>query len=59
MKVNKFLTANFFTQLLYDDDIDIEFYNKDGIIDEKGPRVQFKSVLGIGLAWNIGDSKSK
>lgn len=60
MKVNKFLTANFFTQLLYDDDIDIEIdNNNDGIIDEKGPRVQFKSVLGIGLAWNIGDSKSK
>lgn len=60
MKVNKLLTANFFTQLIYDDDIDIEIdNNNDGVIDEKGPRVQFKSVLGIGLAWNIGDSKDK
>ncbi len=56
MKINKFLSANLITQLLYDDDIDIEIdKNNDGIVDEIGPRVQFKSVFGVGLSYTFGD----
>ena len=55
MKVNKYLTVNFQTQLIYDDDINIQIDNNDdGIIDEEGPRVQFKSVFGVGLTYNFG-----
>ncbi len=55
MKINKFLSANLITQLLYDEDIDIEVDNNDdGIVDEVGPRVQFKTVFGVGLSYNFG-----
>lgn len=48
MKINKFLTANFSTHLIYDDDIMID--------DGKGdlsPRVQFKEVFGVGLSFKF------
>lgn len=53
MKVNKVLSANLFTHLLYDKDIKTE--------TEDGPeaRVQFKSVFGVGLAYNFGAQLSK
>jgi hypothetical protein len=51
MKVNDFLTAKLTTNLIYDDDIIIgQDTNDDGIIDTSGPRVQFKQLLGIGIA---------
>jgi|SRR5688572_902740 len=54
MKVNKYITATLSTQLLYDDNTIItEDNNEDGIIDEAGPRTQFKEVLGIGLAYKF------
>lgn len=60
LKVNKYITANLQTQLLYDDDIDIAIDNNDdGIIDENGPRIQFKSVFGVGLTYNFGDKTKK
>lgn len=49
MKVNKFLSANINTTLKYDDDV--KSVDKDGI--QRGPKVQFKEVLGIGLAYNF------
>jgi len=59
-KVNGWLTTNFFTQLIYDDDIDIEVdNNNDGTIDETGPRIQFKSVLGVGATFTFGDKRKK
>ena len=58
MKINEFLSANFITQLLYDDDIKIEVDNNDdGVIDEVGPRVQFKTVFGVGLSYRFGDER--
>ncbi len=42
LKVNKYLSANISTSLIYDHDIEIE--------GESGPRTQFKEVFGIGLA---------
>lgn len=54
MKINKYLSANLTTHLLYDDDIDIAIDNNDdGVIDEVGPRVQFKQVFGAGLSYKF------
>lgn len=54
MKVNKYITTSVSTLLIYDDDIDIAVDNdNDGTIDGSGPRVQFKEVLAIGLAYKF------
>lgn len=56
MKVNKFFSATISTDLIYDDDIKIiEDKNDNGIIEsgEKGPRLQFKEVLAIGIAYKF------
>lgn len=48
MKVNKILSVNFNTMLIYDDDIKIV---KDGV--EIGPRTQFKEIFGVGLSFKM------
>ncbi len=54
MKVNKYVSATLSTHLLYDDDINIGVdSDNDGIIDESGPRTQFKEVLGVGLYYQF------
>lgn len=54
LKVNKFLSATITTHLIYDDDIDIAVdNNNDGIIDEFGPRTQFKEVLNVGFSYKF------
>jgi len=56
MKVNEFFSATISTHLIYDDDIKIvEDKNDNGIIEsgEKGPRLQFKEVLAIGIAYKF------
>ena len=54
LKVNKFFAATLSTNLVYDDDVDIVVdKNGDGIIDESGPRVQFKEVLAIGFSYKF------
>lgn len=50
MKVNKWLSANITTNLIYDHDIDVPLDNNDdGVVDGFGPRTQFKEVIGVGL----------
>lgn len=50
LKANEFLSATIATHLVYDDDIIIaEDTDGDGTIDRKGPRMQFKEVLSVGL----------
>lgn len=50
LKVNRFITTTITTHLLYDDDIAIAYdKNDDGIMDGKGPRTQFKEVIGVGF----------
>jgi hypothetical protein len=50
MKINDFLSANLITNMIYDDDIKIAIdKNNDGIIEARGPRVQFKEMFGLGL----------
>ncbi len=49
MKVNKFLSANLGTTLLYDDDI--KYVNEEGV--EKGPRIQLKQLFGFGINFKF------
>jgi hypothetical protein len=59
MKVNKFLSATIGTQLLYDHDVILQkkdpIVNDEGITTDsgRGPGVQFKEVLGIGISYKF------
>jgi hypothetical protein len=54
MKINKFLTVNINTLLIYDHDIQIgKDTNSDGTPDEFKPRIQFKELFGLGLAYTL------
>lgn len=54
MKVNEYISANFGTHLIYDDDIDIAYdNNKDGVTDGVGPRTQFKQIFGAGFSYKF------
>ena len=57
LKVNKFISANLVTQLLYDDKIKTPSdLNENGITEPgefAGPRVQFKEILGVGFSYNF------
>ncbi len=60
MKVNKYITCNVTTTLIYDHDIDIQETkaNGDPKLDENGnpkigPRTQFKEVLSLGFSYNF------
>ena len=57
LKINKFLSANLNTQLLYDDKIKVPFdKNGDGTIaagESVGSKVQFKEILGVGLSYKF------
>lgn len=48
LKVNKYLTTTFTTNLIYDDDINITRDN-----GSVGPAIQFKNVLAVGLTYRI------
>lgn len=53
-KVNKFLSASIFVHMIYDDDIRIDVdRDEDGTMDGKGPRLQLKETLGIGLSYKF------
>lgn len=54
MKINRWLSANFTVQMIYDHDIDIE----DGEGDF-GPRIQLRNVLNVGLSFSLGDNPVK
>lgn len=49
MKVNKYISATFNTQLIYDPAVKIR--QTDGT--SVGPRVQFKQILGVGFAYKF------
>lgn len=48
MTINKWFSTSITTNLIYDDDVKI--LQEDGT---KGPRVQFKEVVGVGLQFNF------
>lgn len=49
MKINNFLNASINTSLKYLNDV--KSVNEEG--EQKGPKVQFKEVLGIGIGYNF------
>lgn len=57
LKVNKFISANFSSDLIYDDNIKVPFdVNDDGVTDaDEGVRskIQFKEILGVGLSYTF------
>ena len=54
MKINKYLSANLNTILLWDDDIKFNVLDSEGLpTGEKKSKVQFKEVFGIGLSANF------
>lgn len=57
MKVNKYISVNFNTHLLYDDNIKVQFdKNNNGNIEEGEAvwsKIQFKEILGAGLSINF------
>jgi hypothetical protein len=55
MKVNKYLSVNFNTQLIYDDNVKLKVdRNNDGILDlVPGSRIQFKEILGVGFSYKF------
>lgn len=53
-KVNKFISASLFVHMIYDDDVKVNVdRNDDGKVDGRGPRLQMKQTLGIGLSYNF------
>jgi len=54
MKINKYISANFNTDLIYDDKIKVPYdKNGDGKIvagESVGSKVQFKEILGVGFS---------
>lgn len=57
LKVNQYISASITTQLIYDDDIDITVFDNNDVAVGRGPRIQFKEVLGIGLTYNFKTPK--
>lgn len=57
LKVNKFLSVNFNTVLVYDDDIMVPVdRNNNGefeAFEAPGKRIQFKEILGVGFSYNF------
>lgn len=57
MKVNKYLSFNFNTHLIYDDNIGVPFdKNNDGTIapgESIRSLVQFKEIFGVGLSYKF------
>jgi hypothetical protein len=52
MTVNKYVKANISTHLVYDDDIKTK-EDVAGVQVIKGPKVQLKQILGIGLSYTF------
>jgi hypothetical protein len=57
MKVNKYLSVNFNTVLMYDDNIKVPFdKNDNGTIETGesiGSKIQFKEILGVGFSYKF------
>ncbi|MFD2514709.1 DUF3078 domain-containing protein [Pontibacter locisalis] len=53
-KVNKIISATLFVHMIYDDDINVPIdTNNDETFDAKGPRLQVKQTLGIGISYSF------
>ncbi len=52
MKINKFISANLSTSLIYDDDLRIAIMREDENA-RTGARVQFKEVFTLGIQYQF------
>jgi len=57
LKVNKYISVNLSTTLLYDDDTQIPLVDRNGTPEldangnqKKAAKIQFKEILGVGLS---------
>ena len=55
LKVNKFLSANIFTQLIWDNDVTLPIEGST----LKTSKVQFRDIIGVGLVYQSNWQKSK
>ena len=54
LTINKYVTANVGSQLVYDDDdLHKEDIDNDGVLDILGPRIQLKQLLGVGFSYDF------
>lgn len=55
LKVNKYIVTNLGTHIIYDDDILFDPVKNDAgiVINEGRPKLQFKQLLGVGVAYNF------
>lgn len=53
MKVNKAITVNVSTHLIYDDDTKFSVLNADGVTYRKVAKLQFKEIVGVGVAFSL------
>ncbi len=56
MKVNKYITVSFLTNMIYDDDVDVST-DVAGLNHKQGKqmRVQWKHFTGVGFSYKFGD----
>jgi len=52
-KVNKYISINLSTNLMYDDNTKMSILDSNGVEIGKEPRVQFKEILGIGASVKL------
>ncbi|MBM1105425.1 DUF3078 domain-containing protein [Aurantibacter crassamenti] len=55
LKVNKYIVTSLGTHVIYDDDILFDPVKNDAgiVINEGKPKLQFKQLLGVGVAYNF------
>jgi hypothetical protein len=54
MKINKYLSANLITNMIYDDDVYVAVdRNDDGVMEGKGRRIQLKQLFGAGFSYKF------
>ncbi len=60
VNLNRWILLRYTFHLIYDADIKVEIdENSDGVVDLIGPKVQTKSIMGIGISLGIGDERKK
>ncbi len=66
LTVNKWITVNLGTQLLYDHDVKINLFDKEGDAimstdgtQKTGPRTQFKESLNVGVTYRFAPKEKK
>jgi len=56
-KINKWLSASWAFNMIYDDDINIKVYDQDANVIGFGPRAQIKNVLSMGISYTFAEVK--